>query len=83
MKNKCCGRYRSEDRGQSRKMSAAEVAASTAIGYVVAVCSQQVIFPLFGVYVPFHDNLLMGLFFTVISVIRGYIVRRVFNAIKR
>ena len=65
--------------GQSKKMSTLEVAASTAIGYVVAVASQCVIFPLFDLHVSLHESAVIGIFFTVVSVIRGYFVRRLFN----
>ena len=65
---------------QTRAMSAAESVANVAIGYGVAVASQIVILPLFGVHLPLADNLLIGLWFTVISLARSYIVRRAFNA---
>ena len=65
---------------QSRRMSLIETLASTAIGYLVAVASQLVIFPLFDMHIALSDNLLIGAMFTVISIIRGYCVRRMFNA---
>ena len=65
---------------QSRAMSGAESVANVAIGYGVAVASQLVIFPLFGVHLPLSDNLLIGAWFTIISLARSYIVRRAFNA---
>lgn len=65
---------------QTRAMSAVESVANVAIGYGVAVASQVAIFPLFGVYLPLADNLLIGAWFTVISLARSYIVRRAFNA---
>lgn len=65
---------------QSRAMSAVESVANVAIGYGVAVASQIAIFPLFGVHLPLSDNLLIGAWFTVISLARSYIVRRAFNA---
>jgi hypothetical protein len=61
-------------------MSAVESVANVAIGYGVAVTSQIAIFPLFGVHLPLSDNLLIGAWFTVISLARSYVVRRVFNA---
>lgn len=67
---------------QTKFQSALETIANTAVGYAVAVYSQVVIFPLFGIHIPFHDNLLIGLYFTVISLIRGYILRRFFNGLK-
>ena len=49
------------------------------IGYVVAILSQLAIFPLFGINLPLSDNLLIGLYFTVISLARSYVLRRFFN----
>lgn len=65
---------------QSRAMSAVESVANVAIGYGVAVASQIVILPLFGVHLPLADNLVIGAWFTVISLARSYVVRRAFNA---
>ncbi len=67
---------------QSRKMSLMETITSTVIGFVIAIASQYVIFPLFGIYVPLHAHLVMGTFFTVVSVVRGYLVRRLFNSLR-
>ena len=50
------------------------------IGYVVAILSQIVIFPMFDVQVSFQTNLLMGAWFTLVSLIRSYVIRRWFNA---
>ena len=49
------------------------------IGYGVAVLTQVVVFPLFGIRVPLRDNLTIGAVFTVISIVRSYTVRRVFS----
>ena len=64
---------------QTRKQSLIETATSVLIGYLVALASQMAIFPIFGIYVPFSDNLLIGLWFTAVSIVRGYAVRRYFN----
>jgi len=64
---------------QSRRQSAIESAANVAIGYGVAVASQIAILPLFGVHLPLADNLAIGGYFTVISLARSYVVRRLFN----
>lgn len=64
---------------QSKLHSFLESALNIVIGYVVAILSQLIIFPMFGIFIPFHENLLMGLFFTVISLIRSYLIRRWFN----
>lgn len=64
---------------QSKKYSLIESCASTFIGYIVAVTSQVLIFPIFNLQVPFTDTLLIGIWFTIISIIRSYIIRRIFN----
>ena len=67
---------------QSKRMSFYESLTNVTVGYVFAVLSQLIIFPLFGIYLPLSDNLIMGLYFTVLSIIRSYVLRRVFNKIK-
>ena len=64
---------------QSRRMSVIETTSSTAIGYVVALTTQIIVFPWFGVTVSVGQNLTNGAIFTVVSIIRGYAVRRLFN----
>ena len=66
---------------QSRAQSMIEAVTNVLIGYFVAVVSQIVIFPMFGIYVGMADNLLIGLYFTVVSLVRGYFVRRLFNRV--
>lgn len=64
---------------QSRVQSMIESAANVVIGYMVAIGSQLVVFPMFGVHLPLQDNLLIGLWFMAISLVRSYLVRRWFN----
>ncbi len=65
---------------QTRGHSAYESATNIAIGYVVALASQLAVFPLFDIDVSLSDNLAIGAYFTVISLIRSYCVRRWWNA---
>lgn len=67
---------------QSKTQSFVESLTNVSIGYMIAVLSQLVIFPLFGIYLPMQDNLLIALYFTVISLVRGYVIRRWFNKLK-
>ena len=67
---------------QSRFHSALESAANVAVGYGVAVASQLVIFPMFGIHIPLSDNLAIGAWFTVVSLVRSYVLRRWFNGLK-
>ncbi len=64
---------------QSKKHSLLESLSNVAIGYFVAVGSQILIFPFFGIYIPLHQNFTMGLWFTVISIARSYTLRRWFT----
>ena len=65
---------------QSRIGSAIESAANVAIGYIVALASQLVIFPAFGIRVSLATNLWIGAWFTLVSLARSYVLRRWFNA---
>lgn len=67
---------------QSRKGSAVEAVANVVLGYWIAVGSQMAIFPLFGVNLPVTDNMLIGVLFTVVSLVRSYLLRRLFNRFK-
>ena len=64
---------------QSRTHSFIESITNVAIGYSVAVLSQIAIFPLFDIHVSVSDNLLIGAWFTAISILRTYAVRRWFT----
>ena len=66
---------------QSRFDSLLETTANITIGYLVALLSQLLIFPHFGINLPLSSNLLIGGWFTLISFLRGYILRRWFNGL--
>lgn len=68
---------------QSRLGSFVESLANIAIGYGVAVGAQLLVFPLFGVVIPMSSNLLIGLIFTLVSLVRSYLLRRLFNYLHR
>ena len=53
------------------------------IGYGVAVATQMLVFPLFGLHATLQENLLIGLIFTAVSLIRSYLLRRVFETGRR
>jgi hypothetical protein len=67
---------------QSRAMSLVEATANVVVGFGVAVLAQVAVFPLFGLYVSFADNLMIAAIFTAISIARSYVLRRVFEAIR-
>jgi len=67
---------------QSRLMSLVESLANVLVGYGVAVATQMAVFPLFGLAVTITENLLIGLIFTVVSIVRSYALRRGFEALR-
>lgn len=67
---------------QSRTMSLVEAAANVVIGYVLAIATQIVVFPWFGIEARLAEHLTIGLAFVDVSLARGYLLRRLFEAIR-
>jgi hypothetical protein len=65
--------------GQSRSMSVLESAINIVVGYGINVIANATVLPLFGFNPSLHDTLMIGLVFTVISLVRSYALRRAFN----
>lgn len=65
--------------GQLRKHSIIESCASTGTGFCISLAATFLIYPAFGVRTTPEQNLWTTLAFTVISIIRQYFWRRVFN----
>lgn len=68
---------------QSRLGSFLESLANVVLGYGIAVGAQILIFPLFGVVIPLSSNLAIGIIFTLVSLVRSYLLRRLFNFLHR
>jgi len=64
---------------QSRTLSAIESLVDVGIGFVIAIVTTLYALPLFGFHPSLTQSFGITLIFTVISVIRKYIVRRLFN----
>ena len=64
---------------QRKRHSLLEACIGTAIGYAIAFTANLVILPIFDFTPSLHQNFWITNFFTVISVVRGYYVRRLFN----
>jgi hypothetical protein len=62
-------------------MSLVEAATNVVVGYGVAVVTQILIFPIFGLHTTLAQNLKMGAVFTIVSIGRSFALRRVFEAI--
>lgn len=63
-------------------MSLAEAMTNVVVGYGVAVLTQIIVFPLFGMQVSLGDSLLIGAAFTLASVVRSYVLRRLFERLR-
>ena len=66
-------------KGQTKRHSVFEAITNIAIGYWIALAGQLIIFPLAGMEVKLHQNLYIGAFFTVLSFLRSYAIRRMWN----
>ena len=62
---------------QSRLMSLVEAVANVVVGYALAVWAQGLVFPLFGLEATLRQSLGIGAIFTLVSLVRGYLLRRV------
>ena len=67
---------------QSRVMSLVESVANVVVGYGVAVVTQILIFPIFGLHTTLAQNLKLGAVFTLISLARSFALRRLFERIR-
>ena len=67
---------------QSRAMSLVEAVANVVVGYGVAVVTQILIFPIFGLHTTLAQNLQMAALFSIVSIVRSYVLRRLFEAIR-
>ncbi len=68
---------------QTKLGSAVEVALNLLVGYTINFTANILILPLFGFKsLTVVKNLEIGLVFTVISILRQYIIRRYFNGLK-
>lgn len=66
---------------QSRRSSFVEAATNVGIGIIVAWAVTFAVFPLFDYEPTIAKSLYISLIFTVVSLVRSYVLRRVFNGI--
>lgn len=64
---------------QSRAMSMAEAIINVVIGFVITLGVQLVVYPAFGLHTSFGINLSIAGIFTLVSILRSYVMRRVFE----
>lgn len=66
---------------QSRKGSAFEALTNIAIGIVVSMIANALVFPLFKFHPSGSQNFEITAIYTAISFVRSYLIRRMWNAI--
>lgn len=64
---------------QSKKHSFVESITNTFVGFGISLLIQLIIYPIMGIKVSFSQNIFITLIFTIISILRGYFIRRLFN----
>ena len=64
---------------QSRRQSLIEAITNVVLGYALAVITQIMVFPWFGLQVSLGDHLAIGAMFVMISLARSYALRRLFE----
>ena len=65
---------------QSKKQSFIESLTSTTIGIIIGIVLNLTILPVFGYPVSLSDSLWISIIFTIVSIMRSYIIRRWFNS---
>lgn len=67
---------------QSRRMSLIEASLNTASGFVVSLIVWQLLCGWLGIPMPLGRNLEITGIFTVVSIVRSYLWRRLFNLVR-
>ena len=65
---------------QSKLGSFIESMMNTMIGYFLNLGVQLIVYPLYGATFTFMQNIQIGLLFMIVSIVRGFVIRRYFNA---
>ncbi len=64
---------------QTRLQSLLESWVNIAVGLGVSACANWLVFPLFGWHLTGRQNVTLSLIYTAISLVRSYLLRRLFN----
>jgi hypothetical protein len=64
---------------QTRLMSFIEASTNVFVGFWLAIATQYVVFPIFGMEIRFWEHLAIGSVFVAVSIVRSYALRRVFE----
>jgi hypothetical protein len=64
---------------QSRLVSLIEAGVNVLVGYAIALVTQQMVFPLFGITATLATHSKIAAAFTGVSLVRSYLLRRLFE----
>ena len=67
---------------QSKKASLVETVSSTAFGFGIAWLANWLVLPMFGFRASASESFLIAVVFTFISLVRSYVFRRAFEALR-
>ena len=67
---------------QTKKRSLIEAVSNTIIGLGTSFLIQLIIYPALNIPVSIGQNVIITAVFFIVSIIRSYLVRRLFNSIK-
>jgi len=68
---------------QSKETSLLEAATNVAIGFLQALLTQALIYPVFGIRTTLVTDSTIAVAFTAVSLVRSYLVRRAFETFAR
>ena len=64
---------------QSKKHSILESISNLVVGFIISMLSLYIIFPILAIESSTQQNFIITVYFTLISLIRSYVIRRFFN----
>ena len=64
---------------QTKQKSLIESVTQTIIGLGTSILIQIILYPIMGIPVTFSQNLIITAVFFIVSIVRGYFVRRIFE----
>lgn len=67
---------------QTRKGSFVEAWTNIVVGLLVSMLANAIVFPAFGFRISAGANVQISLIYTLISLVRSYLLRRAFNAMR-
>jgi len=66
---------------QTKKHSLLESLTNVIVGLLMSFLTQLLIYPILNIEVSLNQNIIITSVFFIISFVRGYVIRRIFNKI--